>query len=387
MNKVYNSQQDFASNISNFLKKVDPNIRKTQLNVIPYILLGIINAESSVARDIAKQLKDDFSLIQYDSVVKRIRRFYNNKLFDPYSFYENIIKYVISNYKIKHTDNTIHIVFDHMYSKDNYTVLMFSMRVGKQGIPLLFKCFNGIREPNAFTDTTICECIKTVSNYFKDTNLKLVFLADRWFNSEAILSTINDLHHTFCIRLKSNIKVRVFDKKEGHYILKYTGDLTGQNHKGKYYTDVYLYDGSSFKTNVVISKSNDIDEPWIVVTNGETNRAIRRYSYRFGAIECIFKNQKSNGFYIEKICNATLKSFTSMFSLVCFCVLFLTILGCDYTKNSKIYKNTKIETHKTYNGVKQRVVSLFNTGLILFKRAFNSMVYIRIPFNLILYDI
>ena len=79
MNKVYNSQQDFASNISNFLKKVDPNIRKTQLNVIPYILLGIINAESSDARDIAKQLKDDFSLIQYDSVVKRIRRFYNNK--------------------------------------------------------------------------------------------------------------------------------------------------------------------------------------------------------------------------------------------------------------------------------------------------------------------
>ena len=39
-----------------------------------------------VASDISKHLKDDFSLIQHDSVIKRIRRFFKNKLFNPYFF-------------------------------------------------------------------------------------------------------------------------------------------------------------------------------------------------------------------------------------------------------------------------------------------------------------
>ena len=80
-----------------------------------------------------------------------------------------------------------------------------------------------------------------------------------------------------------------------------------------------------------------------------------------------------------------------MYTIVCTCVLFLTIIGTDYCKNSKCYKINKIETHKVYNindkKIKKRVMSLFNTGLTLFKRAFNSIVYIRIPFTFILYDI
>ena len=100
----------------------------------------MILAESSVASDISKELKDHFSIIQHDSVIKRIRRFFKNKHFHPYAFYDQIIKYVISNYKIKNSDKRVHIVFDHMFSHDNYTVFMITLRVGKQGIPLWFRC-------------------------------------------------------------------------------------------------------------------------------------------------------------------------------------------------------------------------------------------------------
>ena len=274
-----------------------------------------------------------------------------------------------------------------MYSKDNYTVLMFSMRIGKQGIPIYFKCFDGINNPDAFLDKTITDAIKEVSSLFDGTNFNLVFLADRWFNSEAILSTINNLGHTYCIRFKSNIKIRIFDNKEGHYISKYTGELTGYKYKGKYYNDVFIYENSNFKSNIIISKSDSIDEHWIILSNGNNNQAIKNYSYRFGGIECVFKNQKSNGFYIECINNANIKSFTTMYMCVCFCITYLTIIGSDYSKNSKCYKNFKIETHKNLKGVKTRVISLFHTGLILFKRAFNSCVYIRLPFSFKLYDV
>lgn len=388
MNKIYNTQSDFASKIQDFLKKVIPNIRKTQLNIIPFIIIGMILSESVVASDIAKNLKDDFSYIQHDSITRRIRRFFSNKLFNPELFYTKVIENVIFEYKKKHLDKRVHIIFDHMYSKDNYTILMFSFRVGKQGIPIYFKCFKGIREKDAFSNDTIINCINIVNDLFKDKDFELIFLADRWFNSKTILEHISSLGHTYCIRLKDTLKLNHFDNKEGHFVHKYTANLNGRKYKGTYYKDVLLYRDFDYKTNIVIGKSHGIDDIWIIATNGEVTKAIRDYSYRFGGIETLFKNQKSNGFYLEKVSNASINAFTSMYTLVCFTTLFLTIIGADYSKNTKCYKNVKLSTHKKYsNGKKIRMISLFNTGLILFNLAYNSKKYIRIPYTFKLYDI
>ena len=127
MNSIYNTQAQIASNISKFLKNVNHNIRKTQLNIIPFIIIGMINSESTVSIDIAKNLKDSFSFVQIDSIVKRIKRLYTNKFFNPYEFYDSVIRHVISTYKKKHKDRRVHIIFDHMFSHDNYTVFMISM--------------------------------------------------------------------------------------------------------------------------------------------------------------------------------------------------------------------------------------------------------------------
>ena len=123
------------------------------------------------------------------------------------------------------------------------------------------------------------------------------------------------------------------------------------------------------------------------ITNGNYKQAIIDYSYHFGGIENLFKNQKSNGFYLENVVNADIKYFTSMYTLLCFTNLFLTLLGIEYSKNNSCYKDVKITTHKFINGSKKRVVSLFNVGLTLFHIAFNSSKYIRIPYRFILYDI
>ena len=155
MSKLYNTQADFASTFNEFLINYVPFLRKTQLNILPHIIWGIINSESSVAFDIAKHIKgsnfdniqfdskhikgSNFDNIQFDSKVKRIRRFFNNVLFEPLFFYDSLIRHVIANYKKKHKDNRVHIIFDHMFSHNNYSVFMISMRVGKQGIPLWFR--------------------------------------------------------------------------------------------------------------------------------------------------------------------------------------------------------------------------------------------------------
>ena len=53
MNLIYNTQEDIAILLKEFLKKVFPSIRQTQLKIIPYIIIGMILSESIVASDIS----------------------------------------------------------------------------------------------------------------------------------------------------------------------------------------------------------------------------------------------------------------------------------------------------------------------------------------------
>lgn len=385
MNKLYNTQLHLTSGFTKFFLKAIPDIRKSHLNILPFIIFGMIISESCVPSDIAKVLKDYFSSIQFDSVSKRIRRFFSNKLFNPYLFYHKFITYILSSFKSKHPDKFIYITFDHMFSKHNYTVLMFTMRIGSFGIPIWFKCFKNYSNNDAFKFKSIKDGISSVSSLFKNTDFKLVFLADRWFGSSKILDFIDSLGHTYCVRLKGNIwvyfengskiKAKKLKHRKYHSVIHHNVFITNDH----------------FKTNVVYSSTYDTKDPWIIATNGNTSKALKCYSYRFGSIECMFKAQKSNGFNLEKISNSSLGSFTTMYTCVCTCITYLTILGVDFFKNTNCYKNVKIESHKNYlidgKKVKKRIMSLFNLGLTLFKRAFNSIIYIRIPLSFKLYDI
>ena len=132
MFKLYNTQSQIANNIRVFLKENTTSLHKPQLNFLPEVLFGMILSESSVAFDISKTLKENFTLIQQDSIIKRIHRLFNNSKYKGKELFFEIVRYIISNYKFSHSDKRVHIIIDHMYSKDNYTILLLSMRIGKQ---------------------------------------------------------------------------------------------------------------------------------------------------------------------------------------------------------------------------------------------------------------
>ena len=381
MNKLYNNQKDITSALTKFLQQF--NLRKTQLNIIPYIICGMIMSESCVTYDIANKLNGPFKSIQLESVVRRIQRFFNNKLFYPYIFYDQVIRYVISHYKCKHKDKKVHIIFDHMYMRDHFTVLMFSLRIGKQSIPLWFRCFLGKSDPNAYTEDLIKQGIDYVYDLLCDKDYTLIFLADRWFNSATLMQYIDSLNCIYNIRLKENISCLVYDKKEGHKVWKSIDQLPRYKYHSVYYEDV-LYTKKEIPVNIVISSSNNVDSPWIIITNGESNRALRDYSYRFGGIEFLFKNDKSNGFQLEDSSVKNLDAFITMYTMISFSVLWMTILGCHYTKNSSHYsKETKI----SYCKGNDRVISLFRLGIVFFNRLHESPYKIKLPCNFILYDV
>lgn len=130
MVKLYNTQANLASDLSNFFKNVVPNISKPHLKIVPYIILGMVQSESVVTPDIVKTFKGDFSFVNPFSSIRRLERFFNNTNFNIYNFYNAIIKHVISNYKLK--NKNVYISFDHMFCRNSFTIFLISLRIGKQ---------------------------------------------------------------------------------------------------------------------------------------------------------------------------------------------------------------------------------------------------------------
>ena len=195
---------------------------------------------------------------------------------------------------------------------------MITMRISTQGIPIYFKVFKGKRD-DAFKEKIIINGFSFVSKLFNN-KYELVFTADRWFNSVNIMKHIDSLGHTYAIRLKGNVTVYENSIKTTAKKLK------KQKYKVVIHKDVYITK-HRLKTNIVVSNSIDTSTPWIITTNKDIEHAVCNYSYRFSTIECLFKNQKSNGFYLEKISNASLDAFTRMYTI---CSIAVTFHYCWY---------------------------------------------------------
>ena len=155
----------------------------------------------------------------------------------------------------------------------------------------------------------------------------------------------------------------------------------------KILTDVF-FTRKLFKTNIVVSNSSTTD-PWYLVTNDDPRRAIKNYAHRFGSIECIFKSQKSNGFRLESTNTQKIEHFISLFTVMCVALVWLTILGVDYSKNKNYYsKYLHIrDSHKPKNSPYSRFLSYFNLGLTIFNRCFYNCINFTLKFDFVLHDV
>lgn len=247
-------------------------------------------------------------------------------------------------------------------------------------MPLWFRCFKGKHEPEAYQMSLIKEGINYVHDLFKDKKSELIFLADRWFPACEILEHINTLGDTYCIRAKSRTVVYIRNQEEMIGMLR---EIKAKEKENQYYEKVLLTK-KKYETNLAVSKKEGHEEVFYILTNGEVREAIKNYSYRFGSIEFLFKNQKSNGFYLESTKMRNQQSFTTMFGLMCVALLWLTLVGIDYSKKQQ---SGKVEVKIRCYRKEERLFSLFNTGLLYFNIAYNSNKKIKIECGFLLYDI
>ena len=125
--------------------------------------------------------------------------------------------------------------------------------------------------------------------------------------------------------------------------------------KYKYHAKSYNeieFTEDKYITNIVISDSINTDDSWILVANGNYKRAIKDYSYCFGSIKSVFKNQKSNDFYLENTVNYSLGYFKSMWCFACVGVLYLTIIGSNYFKTQDVISILRLKLTSLYAKLK-----------------------------------
>ena len=382
---VVNKFRDYFSNFCN---------SKTLLNFLPEFFCSLIDAESTTTSKISLSLFNSINdSINLDSHSKRIYRFLHNSKYNIHSLFDAIVIDVLSRFKLSHSDRNIHISFDHMYDKCNFTVLMFTLRIGKQGVPIYFEVFKGSDKEghgDAFKNKNIKKgilyCHKLIKSVIPDAHI--IFLADRWFgNLFPLMQYIDSLGDIFVFRCKQNLKVFYQKYPENHKIWIPITELPHLVHASKLYTNLE-FTRKKYVFNLAYCKSKDHKEAWLLITNGNPKVAKAHYGYRFGSIEFLFKSQKTNGFYLEECGIKKIHAFRNLYALICIANIYLTCLGTDVSKNSRCYKNIGIvitrKNSKTNN--RYRVISRFRTGLILFKMAINCKRRFRLPITFTLYD-
>ena len=343
------------------------------------MILASIDANSIITSSVASHFKGDLSYNKPESNERRIRRFLNNIRFDIYSFYDDLISYVMDKYKVKHLDNTVFVCMDHSYNNDDFTTLTLTTRIGRQSIPIYFRCFEGTDNSDAFSFDTIKNALTYAHKLFP--NYQIIFLADRFFNDPSIFKLIEDLSDFYCIRTKTNITV---SSDSIHFVP--LSSIKPYVHKSKLLENVYFSFSKKHLVNIAISPSKDTEDPWYIVTNLSPKKALKYYSYRFGGIEFFFKAQKSNDFYLGKTTTRSLQVFKTLFGITCISILWLTILGVDHCKN-KSHSKINFYDVKVINGKPTRFKSFFRLGKEILSYAYNSCVYIKIKTNFILYDV
>lgn len=355
------------------------------LKFLPLVSLTIASKESVIISDLASFIAPKLN-IHFDSASRKLNRFFSNTNFDFIFFYHLLISKLISTYKIKHPDKRVHIIFDHENIEKKFTVLMFTLKIGKQSIPLWFRVFKYL-DKEAYTYSIFTEAISYCHSLIKsvEPDAKIIFLADRfWGNHFKLMNFIKALNDEYCIRAKGDTITFVYDKSDKIVIKKPLSKLYSYVYHSKIYNDIPI----SYKRhtmNLVISKSSNHKEPFYILTNSDPKRAIKDYSYRFGAIEFCFKSQKTNGFFIEETQIKSLQSFTSIYTCSCIAQLILTVIGIDYSKNPKCYKDYKITNGRIVNDKRRKNHSFFHIGLILLEAAIDGVVTILKRF--ILYDV
>ena len=342
-------------------------IRKTLFNAISFFLEATLRAKSFVPAKVGSQVKK----IKPYNGIKRVQRLLKNKFFSNefcLNAYQHFMKILIPK------DEPLTLALDWTIIKDKYCFLSISwvLKSGRS-IPLYFDgryatlhcspCNQDGYEKKklnyGFSQSSIEK--KSLNNVFKAlSHVKdITVLADRGFDSPAILQLIIDHNAKFVVRAKIDKWLTLEDGSR----VKISHDLVKKGSREKLLKVKYTEENPVFLNFYALWLKKQ-DEPWLLLSNIDSSvkQIADSYATRW-EIEEMFKSMKNQdiGFDIKTVKLRDMERWLRLFFLATIVFQFLGKLGRECREIPKIERRYSLSS-KPKKG-RNFIFSIYNIAM------------------------
>jgi len=281
------------SSVGSWVKKIFPNLRKTQSNNLSLGVLGMVKARSGLMSEIVREVP---GALKHKHRLKRFWRFVSNSRVNTNSLKITWCSWVVKTFV---PGKYIVVALDWTELPGNIQCLMAAMPFGGRAIPLLWV----ITTYRDYKDSQnrIEERLVTSLTQIIPREKKIILVADRGFGRASLINHLLGLNLLFCLRVKADVvittqiqKIATNQTRKQKINLRQLKIKVGQV---KWFKAIsYRQDGIVKKVNLAVTlaapKVGEESDPWLLVTNlRKASTAISHYQLRFD-IEEWFKDLK-----------------------------------------------------------------------------------------------
>lgn len=267
-----------------------PELRITRVRVLALCSLGLVWAETTALGRIAATLPLP---VQDLSTERRLRRWLANRGMPVVPTWQPILAALLARLG----QRELVVVFDPTPYRDDWTILMLSLVVGRRSLPIAWHI---VPQQQAWDHATwrYLERLVRRVNAVLPTGTTVTLLADRGLTSAGLIDLCTQHGWHYCLRLSASerhgVHARLADGTTGPVWDLVPG--TGRAWAGI----VEVYQAAGWRTVwLTIRWRRRASEPWLLVSDRPAGRArVAEYRRRMRC-EAFYQDTKSRGWHLE----------------------------------------------------------------------------------------
>lgn len=276
-----------VAHISSFieadLSSRDTGLNKPHISGLSDLAASVLSCHSVNTSELAsilpRKVKSDEERYRY------INRLLSNPRIDPVLVMGGYVSEVID--KLLSNGQTIVLMMDQSKISDGFECLMVSLRMGNRAIPVAWR----VVETKGSIGFDIQESLLNSVLSMLPSDIELLFSADRFYGTSALVDWCQRQGWQYRIRLKGNL---IFQHQNS--------EITGNDavKLGLDKLENAIFNNTNIPTNIGIINEKGHQEPWMIAMDCQPSKyKTLDYGMRWG-IESLFSDLKSRGFGITK---------------------------------------------------------------------------------------
>jgi hypothetical protein len=344
------------------------NREKRRIKLLSKLVFGMMTTKSSHLSQISSELSDDIDAKSKETAAKR---FLSNKWIKAEEHYLPLLKAFLSVAYFLNRNKEIYFVIDGTQIGKNHTCLMISMVWQKHAIPICWHVKLGGK--GNFTEQNHLDLMVKLKEIVKNNLAKdsiITFLGDGEFDGISLQEFCLKQGWNYVFRTrKDSILYEDEDKFLPHHV-------TPASNQASFFISHVGFTEKRFPTNFLCWHDKKLyKEPIYLLTNMTNHfEIVSSYDKRFST-ECLFKDFKSNGFYLHKTRLKDDFALSNLIMIAAIAVIFLALLAIQFQKpeNQQLIKKIMVVRKN------KKTLSFFTFAL----RLFNSLRIVSINFMFI----